>query len=121
MLYVVIIRVFYYFVGGLYIFIFRGIGHRLTSCLALPGHNFELVKPDYLKPQSSIWQLSKNLQQMRNGRIPNLGNHQMAGEYPKAGDKRPHKLTECEKKKVSATWGSIWEHSGAFGSIWKVY
>ena len=43
---------------------------------------------------------------MRNGRIPNLGNHQMAGEYPKAGDKRPHKLTECEKKKVGAT-GSI--------------
>ena len=39
---------------------------------------------------------------MRNGRIPNLGTHQtvMAGEYPKAGDKRPHKLTECEKKKV---------------------
>jgi len=23
----------------------------------------------------------------------------MGGEYPKAGDKRPHKLTECEKKK----------------------
>ena len=76
--------------------------HNLTIYLALPGHNFELMKPDYLKPQSSIWQLSKNFQQMRNGRIPNLGSHQtvMAGEYPKAGDKRPHKLTECEKKKV---------------------
>jgi len=73
------------------------------------------VKPDYLKPQSSIWQLSKNLQQMRNGRIPNLGNHQMAGEYPKAGDKRPHKLTECEKKKVCAT---CWR-SGAFRKISK--
>ena len=52
---------------------------------------------------------------MRNGRIPNLGNHQMAGEYPKAGDKRPHKLTECEKKKVSATWLG----SGAFGKFTK--
>ena len=83
-------------------FAFHAIWHSLTICLALPGHNFELMKPDYLKPQSSIWQLSKNLQQMRNGRIPNLGSHQtvMGGEYPKAGDKRPHKLTDCEKKKV---------------------
>ena len=74
----------------------------LTVILALPGHNFELMKPDYLKPQSSIWQLSKNLQQMRNGRIPNIGSHQatMGGDFPKAGDKRSHKLTECDKKKV---------------------
>ena len=75
-----------------------------TMILALPGHNFELMKPEYLKPQSSIWQLSKNLQQMRNSRIPNLGSHQ-TGDYPKAGDKRSHKLTECEKKKVSRLTG----------------
>lgn len=66
----------------------------------IPSQHFDLSNPEYLKNQTNIWQLSKNLHQIRNVRLLNGGQLQNANtEFPKAGDKRHHKLTDPDKKK----------------------